>query len=108
MKKIGSFRKQVYKLCQKVPKGKVTTYGEIAAAMGVGPLGGRAVGNALNKNPYAPVVPCHRVVKSTGVIGGFAHGTSAKEELLKAEGLPIADHKIEDLKKYLICLKGCL
>ena len=67
------FQEKVYKLCKKVPKGKVSTYGEIAKALGKKGLMSRAVGNALNKNPYAPIVPCHRIVKSNGEIGGFEH-----------------------------------
>ena len=63
---ITEFQDKVYKICSKIPKGKVSTYGEIAKALGkTGPMS-RAVGNALNKNPYAPIVPCHRVVKSDG------------------------------------------
>jgi len=49
-------------------------------------MSGRAVGNALNKNPYPVIIPCHRVIKSDGSIGGFAKGAAAKRRLLKAEG----------------------
>ena len=60
----------------------------------------RAVGNALNKNPYAPKVPCHRVIKTNGEVGGFASGTKNKIKLLEKEGIKINNSKI-DLKKYL-------
>ena len=72
-----------YEILVKVPKGKVTTYGEIARALKSKAY--RAVGNAMNKNPYAPKVPCHRVVNSNGEIGGFAHGTKKKIEMLRKE-----------------------
>jgi methylated-DNA-[protein]-cysteine S-methyltransferase len=61
----------------------------------------RAVGTAMNKNPYAPEVPCHRVVNSNGEVGGFANGTSKKIEMLKKEGIPIKDNKVENFEKYL-------
>jgi len=60
----------------------------------------RAVGNAMNKNPYAPEVPCHRVIKSNGFVGGFASGPKKKIQMLKKEGIEIKNNKI-DLKKYL-------
>jgi O-6-methylguanine DNA methyltransferase len=62
------------------------TYAQVALAIGR-PAAVRAVGNALNKNPFAPQVPCHRVVKSDGSLGGFAHGPRAKQALLKNEGV---------------------
>lgn len=59
----------------------------------------RAVGNALNKNPFAPKVPCHRVVSSDGSIGGFASGAMKKIELLKSEGIKVKGGKIQDFEK---------
>ena len=82
-----TFNQKVWALCARVPAGKVTTYGEIAKALQT--KGYRAVGNALNKNPYAPVVPCHRVVGSTGALTGFAGGLAKKKALLKAEGVEL-------------------
>lgn len=93
-----SFNERCYEILKKVPKGKVTTYKEISKKLKT--KGYRAVGNAMNKNPYAPKVPCHRVVKSSGEIGGFAQGTKAKIKILKSEGIEIKNGKI-DLKKYL-------
>ena len=91
------FQNKVYELCKKVPKGKVTTYKAIAEKMKTKAY--RAVGTTLNKNPYAPKVPCHRVIKSTGEIGGFASGTRNKIKLLRKEGIQIKNNEV-DLKKY--------
>ena len=92
-----SFNQRVYNKVRKIPYGKVSTYGAIAHALSSRAY--RAVGNAMNKNPNAPEVPCHRVIKSTGEIGGFASGIKNKIILLKKEGVIIQDKKI-DLKKY--------
>lgn len=94
----SSFNERCYEILRKVPKGKVTTYKEIAKALHSKAY--RAVGNAMNKNPYAPKVPCHRVVKADGSVGGFASGTKKKIEMLKKEGIEIDKNNI-DLKKYL-------
>lgn len=83
-----SFNQKVWALTARVPKGQVTTYAEIARALGT--KGYRAVGNALNRNPYAPAVPCHRVVGSSGALTGFAGGLSKKQQLLAEEGVRIA------------------
>jgi methylated-DNA-[protein]-cysteine S-methyltransferase len=93
-----SFNTRVWELCKRIPKGKVSTYKELAEALGTKAY--RAVGNALNKNPYAPVVPCHRVINSDGGIGGFARGKDAKITLLNKEGVEVVDDKV-DLKKFL-------
>ena len=93
-----NFKNQIYYLCKKIPKGKVTTYKILANKVNCKAY--RAVGNALNKNPYAPIVPCHRVVNSNGFVGGFASGTKNKIKLLKEEGIEIKNNKI-DLDKYL-------
>ena len=94
-----SFNSRCYEILRKVSRGKVITYKALARSLG-NPRAARAVGNALNKNPYAPKVPCHRVVKSNGEVGGFASGTKKKIEMLKKEGVDVKDGKIE-LKKYL-------
>lgn len=98
---ISSFQKQVYSLCKKVPKGKVSTYGGIARALGGGSVMSRAVGNALNKNPFAPKIPCHRIVKSNREVGGFASGAEKKIDLLRKEGIEIKNSRIVDFKKRL-------
>jgi len=100
---VTQFQQQVYDLCSKVPAGKVTTYKEIANALGKKGFAYRAVGMALNKNPYAPSVPCHRVVASDGSLGGFAFGSSKKLVMLSNEGLNIVENKIVDFKEILYC-----
>ena len=99
-----SFNSLCYQILKKVPRGKATTYKEIARAAGK-PKAARAVGNAMNRNPFAPKVPCHRVVKSNGEVGGFASGTKKKIEMLKKEGIEIKEGKV-DLKKYFYRLKN--
>jgi|SRR3989338_7858149 len=93
------FQEKVYSLCKKVPKGKVTTYKEIGKAIGKRGQIYRAVGKALNKNPYAPNVPCHRVVASDGSLGGFASGSKKKVSMLKKEGIRVKNNKILDFEK---------
>ena len=88
-----SFNEKVWALTVRIPKGKVTTYGEIARALGS--KGSRAVGNALNRNPFAPQVPCHRVVGSAGALTGFAGGLPKKQRMLKAEGVAFSGEKVD-------------
>jgi len=91
--------KQVYELTKKIPKGRVTTYGEIARALGN--LGySRAVGNALKKNDNK-AVPCHRVVRSDGTVGGFRNGAKKKIEILRKEGIQIKSGKILNFNRVL-------
>ena len=91
-----SFNEKVWAVCARVPKGRVTTYAAIARKVGTEAY--RAVGNAMNKNPYAPKVPCHRVVGSDGSLTGFAAGLEKKKRLLKAEGVAFSKGKV-DLKQ---------
>lgn len=93
------FEENIYSKLRKVPKGKVTTYGELAKA--VNSKGYRAVGQAMNKNPYAPQVPCHRVIFSDGRIGGFSSGVKKKIVILKKEGVEVKNNKIVDFEKVL-------
>ena len=76
-----NFQEKCYKVLKTVPKGKITTYKEIAKALNSKAY--RAVGTAMNKNPYAPKVPCHRVINSNGNVGNFDSGTKNKIKLLK-------------------------
>lgn len=92
-----NFTEKVYKKLRKVPKGKVITYKELAHS--VNSKAYRAIGAAMNKNPYAPKVPCHRVINSNGNVGKFATGTANKIKMLKREGIIIKKGKI-DLKKF--------
>ena len=81
------FQIKVWKYLRSIPKGRVKTYKEVAIAINM-PKASRAVANACAKNPYAPKVPCHRVIRSDGSLGGFSApgGTKAKKKLLKKEG----------------------
>lgn len=80
---MNKFAETCYALLTQVPEGRVTTYKELAHAMGNKAY--RAIGTAMNKNPYAPEVPCHRVVSSDGTLGGFAYGDEPKIALLAKE-----------------------
>lgn len=97
------FQKAVWEATRRVPKGKVTTYAAIAKLIGR-PRAVRAVGNALNKNPYAPQVPCHRVVKSDGGLGGFAGGVKNKKQILEKEGVKIKNNKIINFDEKLFSI----
>ena len=97
-----SFSEKVYSVVRKIPQGRVTTYGEIAKALHT--KGYRAIGQALKCNHDAPVVPCHRVVKSDGSVGGFKGKRVGKEieekrRLLENEDVSIVNGKI-NLEKY--------
>lgn len=90
----------VYELTSQIPKGMVSTYGDIAAAMG-DPVAARMVGEVLSKNPTPIVVPCHRVVYSTGRAGwygGHGKGAAEKERLLGDEGVKVVEGTVQDLK----------
>jgi O-6-methylguanine DNA methyltransferase len=79
---LPTYTKKVLKATQKIPVGYVTSYGAIAQTVGGGP---RAVGNIMAGNPFAPIVPCHRVVKSDFRLGGYGFGLKVKIELLRRE-----------------------
>ena len=81
------FQIKVWKEISKIPKGSVKTYKEIAIIIG-NPKSSRAVANACGKNPYVPIVPCHRVIRSDGKLGGYSGegGINTKKKLLKNEG----------------------
>jgi len=95
-----TFNSEVWQLLKKIPKGKVTTYGKIAIALQK-PHAARAVGNACNRNHNAPIIPCHRVVKGTGELGGYANGKQQKIKLLELEGLQIKNNRILDFEDKL-------
>ena len=82
-----NFQKKVWKYLKTIPKGKVKTYKQVAIGINR-PRSARAVANACSKNPYAPKVPCHRVIRSDGRLGGYSApgGLKAKKKLLKNEG----------------------
>lgn len=90
--------KLVYKKLTEVPSGKITTYGELAKAVGL-ENGQRVIGQFMKKNPYPGIIPCHRVVNSDGKVGGYAYGDKIKINMLKKEGIKIKDGKILDWDK---------
>ncbi|KAK7543156.1 6-O-methylguanine DNA methyltransferase [Phyllosticta citricarpa] len=92
-KSVSEYQTRVYTLLQQIPSGRVTTYGALAAALNSSP---RAVGGALRNNPFAPEVPCHRCIASSGFVGGFkgdwentpsGQNQSSKLKLLEEEGV---------------------
>lgn len=104
MKKSDTFNEKIYTLLKKVPKGKVTTYKALADALGTKAY--RAVGQAMRHNPYAPEVPCHRVVASDGKIGGFSGSWNPKSKevrrkirMLRREGVKIKDYRVVGFEK---------
>jgi len=93
-----NFAEKVWAATKKIPRGQVASYQQIANIIKY-PRSARAVGNALNKNPYALIVPCHRVIKSTGEVSGFADGQKKKIALLKKEGIIIKEGRVLGWKK---------
>lgn len=87
----------VYDLLRKIPAGKVSTYGDLAKALG-NPSASREIGRILGENPNPIEVPCHRVVMSDGKVGGYAYGTTRKRELLEKEGVSFTNGIVRDFK----------
>ena len=81
----AEFSQVVWKVMRKIPAGKTMSYADLAARAG-SPAAVRAAGSACARNLIAPIIPCHRVVKSGGALGNYAYGLSFKEELLRHEG----------------------
>ena len=94
-----SFNEKCYELLKQIPEGMITTYGEMARALGT--KAWRAVGTAMAKNSNLVVIPCHRVVRSDGTIGQYALGTNKKTELLENEGINISNGRVINLEKYI-------
>ena len=88
MLKGTKFQVIVWKYLKTIPKGQIRTYKQVAKAI-KRPLSYRAVANAIAKNPYSPLIPCHRVIKSDGSVGGYSGkgGVKTKVKLLKSEGI---------------------
>ena len=102
--KMKTFSDKAYDLLRKVPKGRVTTYKEIAHALGTRAY--RGVGQAMKKNPYAPEVPWHRVISASGRIGGFKGKTSGaaieeKLKMLKNEGVEFHRGRVKNFEEIL-------
>ena len=85
MRTLPEFDRRVYQLVRTIPFGETLTYGAVAKAMGEEPMRARDVGAALSRNPFAPIVPCHRVVAADGTLGGFGGGLDRKRWLLDLE-----------------------
>ncbi|OYT47075.1 cysteine methyltransferase [Candidatus Bathyarchaeota archaeon ex4484_231] len=94
------FERDVLVATFEIPKGKVSTYRRIAEKIGK-PRAYRAVGNALHKNPLAPIVPCHRVVRSDGRIAGEKGSVETRRRLLIEEGIPVEGNRVKLSKKIL-------
>ncbi|PIY70627.1 cysteine methyltransferase [Candidatus Roizmanbacteria bacterium CG_4_10_14_0_8_um_filter_36_36] len=92
----SSFKEKIYKLTKQIPKGKVVTYAQLARLAG-SPKAARVVGLLMRNNPYAPQVPCHRVVGVDGSLVGYSagKGTSSKREVLKKEGVKFKGPKVD-------------
>jgi methylated-DNA-[protein]-cysteine S-methyltransferase len=95
----------VYDLLLKIPAGKVSTYGDLARALG-NPSASRAVGRILGENPNPIKVPCHRVVMSNGQIGGYAYGTARKRQLLEKEGVSLTNGIVQNFKNVRVYPQG--
>ena len=111
--KLSAFQQRVYAATRKIPKGKVSTYKLLAQAIGC--RSPRAVGQALRVNPFAPEVPCHRVIASNLMIGGFMGETKGEKiakklSLLQSEGVEFTDGKLKSSKALfrIVPCKDCL
>jgi methylated-DNA-[protein]-cysteine S-methyltransferase len=85
----SEFQRGVLVAEHKIPRGWVSTYGRLARHLGT-PGGARAVGNALARNPFPIIIPCHRAVRADGQLGGFRGGTRMKHALLELEGVAVS------------------
>lgn len=108
-----TFRERVYQIASCIPKGKVATYGQIAKLAGK-PNAARAVGVFMKTNPFAPIVPCHRVVATNGALTGYsaAGGIQRKKQMLRREGVEFKKSRVDmvtsvwDGKSYLFSRIG--
>lgn len=97
------FQQACYDLLMQIPVGRVTTYAELAHALGSKAY--RAVGTAMNKNPNPVVVPCHRVVNADGKLGQYAFGCERKQQLLESEGICIVEGRVACFEQVLFCFE---
>ena len=98
-----NFNKRCYKKLVLIPEGMISTYAEIAKSLDSKAY--RAVGNAMANNPHPISIPCHRIIKSDGTLGGYALGISKKIQLLKKEGIKIKNNKVVDFENKLFRFK---
>ena len=94
-----NFNQRCYELITQIPKGKISTYKQIAKALNIKAY--RVVGNAMANNPNPIIIHCHRIIKSDGFIGGYVLGIKKKINLLENEGMTINKGKIVDFEKYI-------
>jgi methylated-DNA-[protein]-cysteine S-methyltransferase len=87
-----SFAQRVWAATSRIPAGKVATYGDLAKELSSSP---RAVGQALHCNPFAPQVPCHRIVGSDGKLTGYAGGLPKKRKMLEHEGIGFRGERVD-------------
>ena len=102
--RMTAFQQRVYDAVSRVPKGRVTTYKMLAESIGCG--SSQAVGQALKRNPFAPKVPCHRVISSTLRLGGYLGSTvgdsmHTKRRLLAEEGVTFEDDQLIETSRVL-------
>lgn len=92
---MSTFKNKIYTLTKKIPRGKVATYGQLAALAGK-PKAARAVGMCMRTNPNAPMIPCHRVVSATGQLTGYSAkgGVNQKRKMLIEEGVQFIGSRI--------------
>ena len=93
---VMNFKQKVYEITDRIPKGKVATYGQIAKMAG-SPAAARAVGMCMKTNTNAPITPCHRVVAADGSLTGYSagEGVSTKRNMLMAEGVKFKGNKVD-------------
>ena len=94
-----NIEEKIYRKLLEVPEGNVTTYGDLAKAINL-KNGQRFVGQIMKKNPFPVIIPCHRVVRSDGKIGGYAFGMDIKKSMLSKEGVCIKKNKIENFENF--------
>lgn len=95
----SEFEKKVLRATMKIPSGRVATYSQLASLVGK-PGAARAVGRVMAKNPFAVVVPCHRVVRSDLSLGGYAYGVELKQAILIAEGVKFKGNRVEKIYQW--------
>jgi len=97
------FAQKVYNLCKKIPKGKISTYKDIAHKLNTKAY--RAVGQALKKNKNPNIIPCFKIIKSDGSIGGYSGNNpkniKKKIKKLKSEGIIVKNNKVQNFEKIL-------
>ena len=89
--RMTAFQRQVWQALARIPTGETRSYGDVAASIGH-PKAARAVGNTCGRNPVAVAIPCHRVLRNDGAIGGYAWGSERKQALIRAESTSLTTH----------------